>query len=864
MKKGKLILVILSITMGLPGFSQEDHIKGIPSTTLGEVLAYLSSETGITFSYSNDKLNLDRIVKVEEGSFSDILSIIFPSQEYLLDHKDRKVIVRRMDRQITISGHVRDATTGELLFGATIAARNYDMANARQVSGTSTNEYGYFSLTLPAHPHLIEVSYVGYTVDDIMISGSKDTTVNISLKINDQNLNMVEVSGERFRDSPESHVNSPDLGKVQMSIGEIQSLPAFLGEVDLVKSIQLIPGVKNLGEGSTNLYVRGGGADQNLLILDEAPVYNPSHLMGFFSVFNQDALHSVDFYKGNFPAKYGGRLSSVLDIRMREGNQRNWALSGGIGSTAARLTLEGPIVENKSSLIISARRTYADLLLRFSRDEYTRETSLFFYDINAKANLHINNKNRLYFSGYFGRDLNRIRSLQYAIDWGNTTGTFRWNHIFGEKVFSNLSLISSNYEYLIDLPHVDIPFEWTARIRDLTVKYDFTHYVAPQLELKYGIHSTLHHFRPGESNSRPEESISRSNALDHAAYMSSSQELNAWLHLEYGLRISLFQLLGPASVEVIDPETQMPGSKYFDKGKIFKTYAGLEPRISARALLSDHLSLKAGYTRNRQYLNLLSNLSLGFNVFDIWIPSSTSIKPQISDQVALGLFLDSKDQQMIYSIEGYYKKLQNQISFRDHSRLILNKDIENELLFGSGKSYGIEAMARKTQGNLKGWISYTYARSKLNTQGINGGHPYPSPQDQPHNFNFSASYRVGPRWSIAANFIYATGRPITLPIESFWYDDRIVNIYGSRNASRLPDYHRLDLSANLYRKKQDRKNESYWTFAIYNVYDRHNAATAFVSRELDDLGVVTNSNKSSYHKLYILGIIPSITYNFKF
>lgn len=853
-----LISLLLFVAIGT-AFSQEDRIPAVSMMPLPEALGLLSRKTGVTFSYSDDQLDLNRKVDFREGTLSEILASIFPYPDFRLDYRQGKVIIRK-SLEITVSGYIRDAGNEEILPGATIVAVDHLRADTTRMTGTTANEYGFFSLTVPMETRLFEVSYLGFSPQPIRISGVRDTLININLSRNDQNLTQVIVAQKRFQDAPGSHINSTNLGKVQLNIDELKSLPAFLGEIDLVKSIQLIPGVKNIGEGSTNLYVRGGAADQNLMLLDEAPVYNPSHLMGFFSVFNQDALHSVDFYKGNFPSKYGGRLSSVMDIRMREGNLREWQIAGGIGTTSARVTVEGPLVPEKSSLIISARRTYADFFLKLSADEYTRQTSLYFYDLNAKFNYRISDKDRIYFSGYFGRDLNKIRSLQYSIDWGNTTGTFRWNHVFGDKLFSNLSLIASNYDYLIDLPQVDLPFAWRARISDYALKYDLSHYLHPAMELQYGVHSTFHHFRPGESPNRQEESVVRSNALENAFYINNRHQISRRLLVEYGLRTSFFHLMGPATV---DPEDQM-SQKYHPAGSIYKTYWGLEPRLNARFLFSENFSLKAGYSRNNQYLNLLSNLSLGFNVFDIWIPSSLKVKPQQSDQYSLGLFFDSKNHTLNYSLEGYYKKMRGQIAFRDHSRLILNKNIEDELLTGTGQTYGLEAMVRKSHGRLKGWLGYTYSRSKLEIPGINGGNSFSSAQDQPHQFNFSASYQVNRRWSLSANFIYATGRPVTLPLESYWYDNRIVEVYGDRNAHRLPDYHRLDLSANLYRKKEKGKNQSYWTFSVYNIYDRHNAATAFVSRELQDLGVVANGNKSGYHKLYILGIIPSITYNFKF
>ena len=867
---GLLSLLIVLLFAGASN-AQSEETYSVPAYT-GDVQSYLSlleEISGFTVSYSPDVIDAERELRLgdAQGTLEEVLRPVLEQCSCSFTVRDDKILIIPGEGDhrsaITVSGYIKDGATGETLTGSTIAAK--DILGISDVVGTVSNPYGFFALTIPASPHILEFAYLGYTGQGIRISGQRDTIISIGLAPGFLELSEVVVEESKFIDPASRHVESPQMGKVQLDIAEIKELPTFLGEVDLVKSVQLLPGVNVQGEGSTNYYVRGGGADQNLILLDEAPVYNPSHLMGFFSSFNQDALHSVDFYKGGFPARLGGRLSSVMEVRMKEGNSQEFGVSGGIGTAAARLTLEGPLKKGKSSFIISARRTYADLFLKLSNDAYTRETSIYFYDLNAKFNFTLGEKDRLFVSGYFGRDLNKIRSLQYSIDWGNATGTLRWNHIFGKRLFSNMSLIASNYDYLIDLPNIDRPFDWSARIKDYGLKYDLNYFINPDFNLEFGLHSTYHQIKPGVSSVNPDANVPESRALEHALYVSAKQDIGSKLSLEYGLRFTLFQLMGPGVTIEFDQDGAPVGETSYSAGEIYQTYTGIEPRLNAGYQLADHLAVKAGYSRNFQYLNMLSNLSLGFNVFDVWIPSNENIKPQQSDLVTLGLFFDSRDRKYQFSIEGYYKWMENQLDFRDHATLIMNRYIEGELLPGSGRAYGVEFLARKSTGRLKGWVGYAWSRSFLTVEGVNDGSPYPSNHDQPHSFNVSGSYRLGQRWSVSANFVYSTGRPVTLPVETYWYDGRIVPVYGERNANRLPAYHRLDISANLYRKKKEgRRNESYWTFGIYNVYNRKNASAAFLSNELEDIDVVADPNKSEYYKLFLIGIMPSVTYNFKF
>lgn len=836
------------------------------------LLDELEAKGNFIFAYSpeilpeNQKVNLS----ATDQTVEQYLKEVFGQEDFSFIERDNKIIIAPNQSvsggyKATINGYVRENGTGESLVAATIKIENLSDSLDSGGTGVVTNGYGFYSITLPAASYELTYSYVGFEAQRKVVHLSENTNLDVALQQQAGMMEELVIEAGGSYDKIEQNVESVYLGKSEIGIQEIKQIPALIGEVDIIKAIQLLPGVQVQGEGSTNFFVRGGAADQNLVLLDEAPVYNASHLMGFFSVFNPDAINNIQFYRGNIPAAYGGRLSSLLDIRMKEGNSERFSVSGGIGLISSRLTVEGPVKRERSSFIVSARRTYADLFLKFSKDEFTRSSSLYFYDINAKLNYKLNENNKLYVSGYFGRDLNKFRALQYVIDWGNITGSLRWNHLFSHKLFSNTSLIFSRYDYNIDLSNEASPRDWRSEVRDYALKSDFSYYPNPNNFVSFGLSSTYHRFKPGEDGSGAQPGVPPSNALEHGLYLSNEQKLGEQLTLEYGLRFSLFQLIGEAEVIQYDDNHQPEGTINFKKGEIYKNYYGLEPRFSARYLIGSHTSIKFSYNRQRQYLQSLSNLALGFNVFDIWMPSSLQTKPQTADAFSLGYFMNSVDKFYEFSVETYYKQLSNQVDYKDHAQLIMNRYLEGELLYGKGRAYGIEFMARRRLGRLTGWFSYTLSRAERSISEINGGQNYPAAHDQPHSLTLVASYQLSPRWSVSSNFVYATGRPTTLPEETYRYQGYIVPVYGKRSADRMPDYHRLDLSANLYPKeKPGRKNHSYWTFSLYNAYSRYNAATVFVTNELADIDLVKDNGKSAFHKLSIFGIVPSVTYNFKF
>lgn len=835
-----------------------------------DLLRELEQKGNFTIAYSPGAMQADAEVVLSGTQLrvEQYLQEIFDLQRYRLLDRKNKIIVAPADeealRKITINGYLREAGSGESLISATIQVNSVGEVQDPITTGVITNNYGFYAISLAPGTYELIYSYVGFESQRRIIELTDDLTIDITLAKDPGMLSEVVVEAKLEAEKIEGNVKSVDLGKTEIGIQEIKRVPALMGEVDVIKAVQLLPGVNVVGEGSSNFFVRGGASDQNLILLDEAPVYNASHLMGFFSVFNADAINNIQFYRGNIPAAYGGRLSSLLDIHMKEGNREKLGVSGGIGLISSRLTVEGPLKKNKSSFILSGRRTYADLFFKLSSDEFTRKSSLYFYDLNAKFNYQFDEKNKLFISGYFGRDLNKFKSLPYIIDWGNATASMRWNHLFNQRLFSNTTLIFSKYDYRIDISEVPGQ-DWRSEVKDYALKSDFSYYPNPRNFVSFGFSSTYHQFQPGRHHGTDEPGVPASNALEHGLYISNEQQLGERLSLEYGLRYSLFQLIGKAEVIRYDEHYQPLEVQQFGSGEIYKTYQGLEPRISGRYLLGDHASLKVSYNRQKQYMQQISNLALGFNVFDIWLPSSLHTKPQTADVFSLGYFQNTRNRQFEFSAEAYFKRLTNQIDYKDHAQLIMNRYLEGELRSGKGRAYGLELMVRRRQGRFTGWLGYTFSRVERRIKEINDGQYFPAPHDQPHSINAVGSYKINKRWTVSANFVYATGRPTTLPEETFHYGQYIVPVYGKRSSERLPAYHRLDLSANLYPKeKPDRKNQSYWTFSLYNAYCRYNAATVFVTNELADIDLVKGNGKSAFHKLSLFGVVPSITYNFKF
>lgn len=754
--------------------------------------------------------------------------------------------------KVVVSGYVRDAVSGEELIGANVAIMETG-------SGTVTNSYGYYSLSLDPGFYTLVFSYVGYVTERRPLRLGDDTQLIIELTESALELEEVTISAE----AGNSNITKAETGSVQLPIQSIRKIPALLGEVDVIKAIQLLPGVQVTSEGSSGFSVRGGSPDQNLILLDESTVYNASHLMGFFSVFNNDAIKDVKLYKGDIPAGSGGRLASLLDIRMKEGNKRQFRATGGIGSISSRLTLEGPVVKDKASFLISGRRTYADIFLPLARDSAVRDNSLYFYDLNGKLNYTINDRNRIFLSGYFGKDVfaNDFAGMYF----GNRTLSMRWNHLFSKTLFSNFTLVNSHYFYDLGTPEDNRPFfSWVSYLDDYGAKGDFMWYLTPDHTLEFGLSSLFHTIKPGTVTTEGEgegnlvSELSHNHALESAGYFSGESTLGGRITLRYGLRYSLFQNVGPATIFGYNNAYEVTDSVTHERGVFFNSQGGLEPRMAVNFLLSDRQSVKASYSRTRQYLQMASNSSAG-TPLDIWFPASPNIEPQVSDQVSAGYFRNFFDNRIESSIELYYKRMSNAIDFRDHASLFLNPRLEGELRIGEATSYGAELYFRYDLSKISGWVSYTWSRTMRDFPEINDGKPYPAPYDKPHDLALVFSYDITPRIGIAANWIYSSGIPFTLPSGRYEIMGNILPLYTGRNEYRLPDYHRLDLSVTLRDKKKAGKRWfGEWNVSLYNAYARKNVWTLnFIQDELDP--DVTHAEMT-----YLFSIIPALTYNFRF
>lgn len=751
-----------------------------------------------------------------------------------------------------IKGQMRDAQTGEDLIGATVYVREL-------ATGAVSNLYGFYSLNIPAGEYTLVFSFMGYQSQVHQVSLTETIVLNVELEPSSRQLAEVVVTGER----PDQNVIDVRMSSNNLRMETIKTLPAFMGEVDVMKSLMLLPGVSSGGEGSTGLFVRGGNVDQNLILLDEATVYNASHLMGFFSVFNPDAIKDVQIYKGGMPAHYGGRLSSVVDIRMKEGNSRRFAATGGYGNISSRLTVEGPLQRNVSSFILSGRRTYADLFLPFSADTNLRKSRLYFYDLNAKANYRFNDKNRIFFSGYFGRDVLKVAD-EFNMGWGNSTATMRWNHIFNSRIFSNFTLIYSNFDYNLGANYGVNSWIWDSQIENYSLKSDFTFYLSPRSTVRFGMQNHYHLFHPGAIRGKGEQSgvndfaLPRNQALEHALYLSNEQTIGNLLTLEYGIRYSLFQNMGKATVYEIDSQYAVTDTLHYEKGEIYHYDHGLEPRLAMVYRLGESQSVKASYNRTRQYLQQTQTTTTGTPT-DIWFPASPNIKAQMADQWAAGYFRNFNDNTFETSLEVYYKTMGNQLDFRDRAEVLLNPLMEADLRSGKAWSYGLELMLSKTQGDFTGWFSYTLSRAWQQIEGINDGRKYPAAFDRPHDLSIVLAYDITSQLNISANWVYQTGKPTTLPVGRYEYGGVIIPVFAGRNESRMPDYHRLDLSMTWYRKQKPGRNwQTNWNLSVYNAYLRKNAFQ-YQFRQNEQ-----NRYQTDAYMIYLFSIVPALTYNFSF
>lgn len=747
----------------------------------------------------------------------------------------------------TISGYVKDSTSGERLIRATITVKNHSNI------GTLSNEYGFYSLTLPPGNYTLSVSSIGYAEKQIPVAVTSNQMLSVSLLPNGNTLSTVIVSSS----ARNNRIASPQMGVEHLSIKQANQLPVLFGERDVLKAVQLLPGVKPASEGNSGFYVRGGASDQNLILLDEALVYNPSHLFGFFSTFNSDAIKDATLYKGNSPAQYGGRLSSVLDIKMNDGNMEQYHVSGGVGLISSRIAVEGPIKKDEGSFLITARRTYADAFLKLSKDTTVNRNTLYFYDINLKANYKLSAKDRVYLSGYFGQDNLGLSNL-FGLNWGNSTGTFRWNHLFGPRMFSNTSLIYNDYRYNINIDMPPVEGSINSRIRDWNLKEELSFFPNSNNSWRFGFNSIYHTIMPGTySGTFTLANQPFNHSWENAIYASDSWKANDKLNVDYGIRVSSFSVLGGQNPFYnLNANGTIADTLHYPSGSFVKTYIIPESRLSASYRLSENTSIKASYARNSQYMHLISN-SAASNPTDKWVATNNIIKPEIADQISAGYFHNFKDNEYEFSVESYLKYMQHQIDYRNGANVLSNDAIEPQLVFGIGRAYGIEFMFRKNIGKLTGWLSYTLSRTELKMDSINNNQWYPARQDRTHDISVVGVYQLNPKWTLSAVWVYYTGNAVTFPSGKYQIDNRIVYYYTERNGYRMPAYHRLDVSAT-HKFKQHKHYSSELVLGLYNAYGRENAYVITFRQDPND------PSQTQAVQTALFRFVPSISYNFKF
>ncbi len=768
-------------------------------------------------------------------------------------------------QKLTLSGYVKDASNGEALIGATVFVEG-------TTEGTYTNEYGFYSISLEPAIYPIIISYLGYS----------DLVVEVDLRSNSQNKDFeLQEAGTQIEEvvvtatEKDKNVKDIQMSVQKLDMATIEKLPTLLGETDVIRSVLLLPGVSTVGEGAAGFNVRGGSIDQNLVLLDEAPVYNSSHLFGFFSVFNPDAVKGVKLYKGGIPARFGGRLSSILDVRMREGNSKRFMAQGGIGTIFSRLALEAPIVKDKGSFLVAGRRSYIDVLAAPFLDDGLEDTKLNFYDLTLKTNYKLGNKDQIFLSGYLGRDVFGF-DAQSGFDWGNQTATLRWNHIFNDRLFSNFTAYYSNYDYQLSFGDDDT-FDWNARIINYGFKPEFTYFVNPNNAIRFGGQTIYYEFQPANARSvnagdEIDISLDKQFALESSMFIENElSSRNGW-KINYGLRLSHFAYLGARQVYIfgeapLGTERPVESIETAESGEVIEDWINLEPRLALQYQLTESSSLKASYNRTVQYIHLLSNTTASIPL-DIWTPSTNNIDPQIADQIAVGYFRNFSNNEYELSVESYYKDYQNLIDYIDGADLLLNEFVEGQVLSGEGRAYGLELMFEKKKGRFSWWVNYTLARTERLVQGINNDEWYPSRFDQTHNLNLTGFYDLSKRATLSASFVFNTGTPTTLPSSGYYQQGLFIpNIDdNARNNFRIPDYHRLDVSVTLKRNpdKPKKRWEGEWVFGVYNLYGRRNAFSIYGSQQDERVPIGGLVNAEAIRFSVIGSVIPSISYNFKF
>jgi hypothetical protein len=874
-----IVLFWIPILYAQPDLSGKISLQ-LSDASLEEAVQAISKKAGIEFSYNPRKIDLsERVsIEVENQNISDVLDSLCRQVEieYLIveDHIVLKP-VRKSTIGIpagpfhyTLSGYIRDVASNEVLIGATVYVAELE-------KGTISNEFGYYSLTLPMGLYDLQYSYIGYKTFQWQTNLVADVFYDIQMDEKSSLLEEVVIT---------THENQIDLtttrtGNLNLAPRTVQSIPAFFGEQDVIKSLDAIPGISLQGDGSTLFFVRGGNKDQNLILLDDAPIYNPAHFLGLFSTFIPEAVKDINIYKGDIPAEYGGRLSSLIDVRTKDGDMNKYNVNGNLGLVAWKASVEGPVSKGKSSFFISGRSSYIKWYLKSQSQDIQKFN---FYDINTKFNFRLGLKDRLHLSGYAGQDYfsqGNSPSNAAGISWSNIAGTLRWNHIFNDRLFSNTTLYSSKYDYFLIL-NVQNNDAWHSNISNVTLKSDFTWFANPDMNLRFGGKISRHDFNPGNLElganlTNPFLSlVSLKSARETVLYISNNHTINPKFTIRYGLRFSTWTNIGQATEYnydyniIVNDFIPVDTSNYI-KGEKYNTYTNIEPRIGMTYQVSATTSLKSSYTRTAQYLQLITNSISPFTTLEVWLPSGPQIKPQKGDQISLGYFKKFPEGDIDLSLEGFYKKLHNQIDYEDHAYMLLNPHIEKELRYGSGKAFGFEIFLKKYQGRLNGWIGYSYSRTERTIEGINNNEVYPASWDRPHDLSCFISYDVSERWKISANWIYMTGSTFSSPTAFYRYNGYTVPIYGKKNNDRLPDYHRLDLSTEIQLNKRERRYEHSLRFSIYNLYGRKNPFAVNFNKTLNPGGTpVVPGNlylppELVPSQMYLFQMVPSVSYSFK-
>lgn len=874
------VILVLLLT-AIPGFSHAQNSKLFSfksgDITLKQALAEIEKETGMTFSYNPEILPLTEIVSLnfENSSLTNVLNVLFNpvkidykisgKQIILKKSKEKEKEQTETDGNVSVYGYIRDSKTGEILIGVNV----YDPVTYR---GTTSNSYGYYSITLPSGNKSIRYSMLGYSISDQKLELTKDIRKDIQLTESGIDMQAVEVLSEK--EIPGMEIATT--GEINLTANALKRMAGFAGNTDVLKTLQMVPGISAFGDGSAFYFVRGGTQDQNLLMIDDAPVFNPAHLFGFFTAIAPDAVKDVKAYKGDFPASFGGRLSSVIDIRARDGNMNKIGFSGNLGIYTSDLTLEGPVIKEKSSFIFSGRKSNLNWLN--NNPENGRSFTIDFFDLNAKLNFKINNNNRLFFTFFTGKDdFSRITNgtvKTFGIDWDNTTATLRWNHIFNPRLFSNTTWAGSRYNYYLYISRQEDDY-WKSSIETSTIKTDFTWYHESAHTIRFGAELALYRSNPGNVHFSDEETqrfapwVPHYKSLAANFYISDEIILTDNLQLRAGLRFSSWRNLGETNVYLYDESHQVYDTITVAKGSYYSPYYNLEPRLNLVWNISKSINWSAGYSRTAQYLQMLSNSVSPFTSLEVWAPSGPNILPQKADQVTSG-FLFKLPDNLSFSADVFFKKLHNQIDYADHANMLYNPLIEGELRYGFANAHGVELLLRRTEGRVAGWIGYTWSKVSKQIDGINNNQPFPAFYDRPHSFLANIIFQAGKRLDISANWCYLSGQAFTSPVSFMQYNGYVVPVYGSKHNDRLPDYHRLDVSFSLRLNKPERRYNHTLVLAIYNLYGRSNPFNIGFNKIMNSNGdfVVPSDMNGNYEiistQLSVAGIIPSVNYTFKF